>query len=138
MLLIGVLLLLTSAIGRLLKRTELPTPDSIEIQTDESATSSGQYTGTHSSNQRSPIFKTAILLGIAGILAIYFWFLPQAGFVLMSTIALLVLMTIAGERRLHLMLPISILLPLGLYFFFNKIANIPIPAGVLQPWLVGS
>jgi putative tricarboxylic transport membrane protein len=59
------------------------------------------------------------------------------GFVLTATMAMAVLMWFAGERRYWLIGILSIVVPLGLYFFFVKVALIPIPAGILKSLLVG-
>lgn len=62
--------------------------------------------------------------------------LPHAGFVLASTLALILLMILAGERRPMTIGLVAGLLPFGLYLFFTKLANIPIPGGVLDPVLL--
>ena len=63
--------------------------------------------------------------------------LGHLGFVISSTIAIAALCYLAGERRLWLIAPIAIIAPIALYFFFVKVASIPIPAGVLKSLLVG-
>ena len=71
------------------------------------------------------------------ILALYAATITWLGFIVTSAIALLATFWLAGERRLYLSVPIAVLLPLGLYFFFLKVASVPIPLGVLAPWLAG-
>jgi putative tricarboxylic transport membrane protein len=61
--------------------------------------------------------------------------LPQAGFVLTTTIVLAVMMLLAGERNPIVVGAVSILLPIFLYLFFTKLANVPIPGGILDPYL---
>jgi hypothetical protein len=61
----------------------------------------------------------------------------KLGFVLAGAIAILTSMTLAGERRWWLVLVVAIVLPLLLHFFFLKVASVPIPAGVLAPYLQG-
>lgn len=61
--------------------------------------------------------------------------LPHAGFVLTCTVALVALMLLAGERNPLIIAPIALILPFGLHLFFTKIANVPIPAGVLETYL---
>lgn len=78
------------------------------------------------------------LLWIACILALYYLSLPLLGFVLSSIIVLAALLITAGEKSIVALLGISIVLPFALYYFFVKVANIPIPSGVLEPFLVGS
>jgi hypothetical protein len=61
--------------------------------------------------------------------------LDVLGFVLGCTLALAALMLLAGERRLHVVLPTSISTPLALHLFFTKAASVPIPSGLLEPLL---
>jgi len=77
------------------------------------------------------------MLAIVAILAFYYLTLPYLGFVLASTIVLLVLLLLAGDRNIVALSLIPLLLPISVYWFFTKVANIPIPAGVLEPILTG-
>ena len=71
------------------------------------------------------------LTALAGLFAYYF-FLETAGFIIASSIAILGFMLLAGERRYVRMLLIAVLLPLGLYLFFTKMANVYLPLGWLE------
>lgn len=71
------------------------------------------------------------------ILALYAMGIPWLGFVLASTLVLLATFYLAGERRPILILGLSLFLPIALYFFFLKVASVPIPLGVLEPLLSG-
>jgi len=68
---------------------------------------------------------------MALLLAIYLT-LEFLGFVLTTTLGLVALMLLAGERRPLIVLPIALLLPLALHLFFVKAAQRPIPGGVLD------
>ncbi len=70
-------------------------------------------------------------------LIIYAGTLNILGFVLGSSLALFVSMTIAGERNYWIILGIALILPMALYLFFLKIARIPIPTGILSSILAG-
>lgn len=74
-------------------------------------------------------------IALAICLALYFA-LEWLGFVLACAIAVAALMVLAGERKPHIILAVSILVPFGLYVFFTKAASVPIPAGVLEPLLL--
>lgn len=87
---------------------------------------------------KSSTIKPIMLLVITATLLFYYLTLPWLGFVLSSTIVLFVLLLIAGDRNPIALIIIPLLLPIGVYWFFTKVANIPIPAGVLEPLLVGS
>jgi putative tricarboxylic transport membrane protein len=67
--------------------------------------------------------------------ALYFGLEPL-GFVLTCTIALAALMLLAGEYRPHIIVPVALIVPLSLHLFFTKAASVPIPMGVLEPWLL--
>ena len=82
--------------------------------------------------------KPQMLLVLGGVLFFYYITLPSLGFVLSSTIVLFVLLLLAGDRSYISLLIIPLLLPIAVYWFFTKIANIPIPAGILEPVLVGA
>ncbi|OED38915.1 hypothetical protein AB833_17955 [Chromatiales bacterium (ex Bugula neritina AB1)] len=114
---IGILLALSRALQR---------------ETTEKSVSNEQATTQH--NRKA----LPILLAITAILFLYYWFLLSLGFVVTSTIALLAFMLLAGEKKAWALISIPITVPLLLYFFFTKVANIPIPTGILQPILVGS
>ena len=81
--------------------------------------------------------RLQMLLALGGILFFYYITLPSLGFVLSSTIVLFVLLLLAGDRNFASLLIIPLLLPISVYWFFTKVANIPIPAGILEPVLVG-
>ncbi len=77
------------------------------------------------------------LLGISTILVAFALLLTPLGFVLASALALFAAIWLAGEQRIHISAAISVILPVLLYFFFLKVARIPIPLGVLKPVLEG-
>ena len=85
---------------------------------------------------RHPNARTRIACFIA-LLGAYALLLPWLGFVAAGSLGLLTAFWIAGERRLRLILPLAVLVPLMLYFFFLKVALIPIPTGVLTFLLQG-
>lgn len=68
---------------------------------------------------------------MALLLAIYLT-LEFLGFVLTTTLGLVALMLLAGERRPLIVVPVALLLPLALHLFFVKAAQRPIPGGVLE------
>ena len=91
-----------------------------------------------SQNEESTQLKPQMLLVLGGILFFYYITLPVLGFVLSSTLVLFVLLLLAGDRNIPALLIIPLLLPITVYWFFTKVANIPIPAGILEPILIGA
>ena len=75
-----------------------------------------------------------ILIIFITILTIVF-FLPTFGIPLTSGIALLFLLMLGGERRPVVVFLVSTLVPLLVYLFFTKVAQIPIPNGLLESLL---
>lgn len=75
--------------------------------------------------------------GFLFILLLFAVSLKWLGFIIASAIAMFLGLLLGGERRFTFMIPLSVLLPLLLYFFFLKVARIPIPLGILEPWLAG-
>ena len=65
-------------------------------------------------------------------LIVYYGLVLPLGIVISSMLALSGFALIYGERRLKIILPLSVLLPVGLYYFFVKIANIPMPLGLFN------
>lgn len=84
-----------------------------------------------------PGIRLVALFAIAATLFFYYFSLSTLGFVIASSIVLLALLLLAGERNLYAISLLPLLLPLCLYWFFVKVANIPIPAGILESVLVG-
>ena len=63
------------------------------------------------------------------LLALFAASLEWAGFVLSSAVALILALTLAGERRAKIIIANALIIPIILYLFFYKIAGIPIPLG---------
>jgi len=78
-----------------------------------------------------------LALIIVATFAFYYLSLSVLGFVLSSAIVLLALLLLAGDRNLLSLSLIPLLLPVSVYWFFTKVANIPIPTGILEPLLIG-
>lgn len=87
------------------------------------------------SNQRPDAFKRTSMIFV--IIAFYALTINWLGFILSSALVLSACFWVAEERRLKIVLSIAILLPFILYFFFLKVAGIPIPLGILKPILAG-
>ena len=75
-------------------------------------------------------------LGAVVLLAGMYTGLHLAGMVLTCILGLLLFILLGGERRPLLLAGIALGLPLTLYYFFRYVANVAIPLGVLEPWLV--
>ena len=64
------------------------------------------------------------------LLAVFASSLEWAGFILSSSVALMVALPLAGEKRPLIIIANALIIPILLYLFFYKIAGIPIPLGV--------
>lgn len=77
------------------------------------------------------------IVSVFAVLALMAGLLTYLGFILTSALALLVTIWFAGERRIWFIVLLAISIPLVLHFFFLKVAGIPIPLGILHPFLAG-
>jgi len=78
--------------------------------------------------------KLPSLLRLGGGMAIfisYYLLLEPLGIIISSALAIVSCSLMYGERRYKYLLPLAILLPIGLYLFFFKVASIPMPQGIL-------
>ena len=80
------------------------------------------------------IQRIAVIFGLLLAMALV---LTTLGFIVTTTFALGAAIWFAGERNYGLIIAMAVLIPLALYFFFLKVAGIPIPLGVLHPLLAG-
>ncbi len=55
------------------------------------------------------------------------------GYVLVSACISIIIMLLIGKRDLKIIIPVSILVPLIMWFIFYKLLTVNIPMGVLQP-----
>jgi len=72
------------------------------------------------------------LLGAIGIFAFFYGTVDMLGFVAGSAIALFAASLLYGEKRFLVSVPLAVVLPTALYFFFLKVASIPMPMGILE------
>ncbi len=72
-----------------------------------------------------------VLLAVSNLF-VYYFLIQWLGMILASSISVVTFVLLSGERRIKSMLAIAVLLPLGLYYFFLKIASIPMPLGIFS------
>lgn len=71
--------------------------------------------------------------GTAVIGLFFYYFLIQwVGMIVASILAIIGFVLLCGERRLKIAVPLAVLLPVGLYYFFLKVAGIPMPLGIFS------
>jgi putative tricarboxylic transport membrane protein len=66
---------------------------------------------------------------VAGLF-IYLFLIDLIGMIAASIIAFLGFVLLSGERRMMIAIPLGVVLPFGLYYFFLKVAGIPMPLGI--------
>lgn len=67
---------------------------------------------------------------------VMFYLLPDViGMLLMSIISMSILVFVGGERNLLRGLLVSILLPFCIWLFFTRVAQVPLPLGLLEGYL---
>ena len=73
------------------------------------------------------VFRAAI--AVAGLM-VYFFLIQWIGIVASSVLVIIGFVLLCGERRWKIFLPLAALLPIALYYFFLKVASIPMPLGI--------
>ncbi|WP_108485500.1 tripartite tricarboxylate transporter TctB family protein [Oceaniglobus ichthyenteri] len=69
------------------------------------------------------------LAGLAAILMGAYFALPVFGMVWVCMVTFILLVLMSNSKHLILGLVVGVVLPLGLYFFFSKVAGVAIPQG---------
>lgn len=67
------------------------------------------------------------------LLFVYYWTMTWGGIVVPSMAAVIVFTLLHGERRFRYFVPAAIVFPLALYYFFLKVAQVPMPLGIFEP-----
>lgn len=63
---------------------------------------------------------------------VYYHLINWLGMVAASILVVSALYALSGEKRFKIMVPLCILLPVALYYFFLKVAAIPMPLGIFE------
>lgn len=64
---------------------------------------------------------------------LYTMLFDELGYVLVSACISIIIMILIGKRDLKIIIPVSVLVPLIMWFIFYKMLTVNIPMGVLQP-----
>lgn len=86
-------------------------------------------------NETAIIKTRTTFLRPAGIglgLLVYYALVEPLGIIVSSILALLGFALTYGERRWKVLIPVAVLMPTGLYYFFVRVANIPMPLGLFD------
>ena len=75
----------------------------------------------------------AAALFVVILCAIYTYLFDKLGYVLVSACVSVIIMRLIGKRDLKIIIPVSIIVPLIMWFIFYKMLTVNIPMGVLQP-----
>lgn len=82
----------------------------------------------------NPTGKAKVAIA-AVMLFVFTWSMTWAGIVVPSMVALAFFIALHGERRIKLILPVAVGVPIGLYLFFLKVALVPMPLGIFEELL---
>ncbi len=75
----------------------------------------------------------AAALFVIILCVLYTYLFDKLGYVLVSACISIIIMFLIGKRDLKIVIPVSILVPLIMWFVFYKLLTVNIPMGVLQP-----
>ena len=76
-----------------------------------------------------PVPKT---MAAVALLFVYYAVLEPLGLVAASMLAMVAFTVLAGERRIAIVAPLAILVPVALYLFFQEVAQVAIPVGIFE------
>lgn len=62
---------------------------------------------------------------------VYILLIPLLGYLSSTVLALAALLALSGARLSFIFLIVCILVPVGLYFFFSQVMQVPLPTGLL-------
>jgi hypothetical protein len=82
----------------------------------------------------NPVGETKVAFA-AAMLFVFTWFMTWAGIVVPSMVALVFYIVLHGEKRLKIVAPVAAGVPIGLYLFFLKVAQVPMPLGIFEDFL---
>ena len=74
------------------------------------------------------------LAAIALIFALYYALAERLGMLPLAVVVMGAMLWMGGERSLLRGALLSVALPLGVYLFFTRVAQVPLPEGVLEGW----
>lgn len=106
-------------------------PSSISASEEKETASASVPADSFSDGQQEPPSNLLRLTAFVVAMALYAKYLDYLGMALASVLMLLVSFYLLGERRIGLVLSVSVLLPLVLYAFFLHVAGVSIPQGEL-------
>ena len=75
----------------------------------------------------------AAALFVIILCVLYTYLFDRLGYVLVSACVSIIIMLLIGKRDLKIIIPVSIIVPLIMWFVFYKLLTVNIPMGVLQP-----
>lgn len=84
--------------------------------------------------QHKHTFGRAVLGACSAVvcLFIYLYLIELIGMIAASIVAFLGFVLLSGERRMKIAIPLAVVLPFALYYFFLKVAGIPMPLGIFD------
>ena len=80
-----------------------------------------------------PLIKSILKIGTAIIsLFVYYESVKILGMFTASILFFLVFTILYGDARYKIILPLAVILPLALSYFFTNVANVPMPQGIFE------
>lgn len=80
----------------------------------------------------APVPRT---IAAVALLFVYYAVLDPLGMVAASMLAMAAFTLLAGERRLTIVIPLALAVPVVLFLFFREIAQVSIPLGLFEDWI---
>lgn len=77
-----------------------------------------------------PAMAAARVAAAMALMLAYYYAVQWLGMLAASALAIVVFAGLYGERRPWLLVPVAVVLPAALYYFFVGLAHVPLPQGV--------
>lgn len=95
------------------------------------AVQSGEVLGSSVAVPKVHLRSVGMACLTIGAMLAYYYLVDYLGMMMASIVALFGYTLVYGDTRLKFTVPVAVLVPVILYFFFVKVANIPLPQGPL-------
>jgi hypothetical protein len=81
-------------------------------------------------DHKALIKRSAGVVAAIILLFLYYFLIQWLGMVVASILVMFAFSMLYGERRFLIIIPLSVLIPVGLYYFFLKVASVMVPLGI--------
>jgi len=82
--------------------------------------------------EHPPVVLAGRVVFALALLFVFYAGIFQLGIVVCSALIIVIFTLVLGQRQWRYILPLAVVLPLVLYFFFVQVAHVPMPLGIFE------